>query len=114
MVGLFIVAAVGIAVIMDLWDLLDMKYRLTPKNLAQHFAARAVGLIFVPSMVYLFWFYVHFSILNLSGPGDAYMSAQFQNTLSNSPLRMQSLGKVVPVAINNNKYLTVICNRHNV
>lgn len=93
MIGLFVTAAVGIAVIMDLWELLDMKYGQSPKKLAQHFFARAFGLILVPSIVYMFWFYIHFEILNLSGPGDKFMSAQFQNTLSNSPLRMQSLGK---------------------
>jgi dolichyl-phosphate-mannose-protein mannosyltransferase len=93
MIGLFVVAAVGIAVIMDLWELLDIKYGLSTKNLAQHFGARAVGLILVPSIIYIFWFYIHFAILNHSGSGDAFMSAQFQNTLSNSPTRMQSLGK---------------------
>lgn len=33
MIGLFVVAAIGIAVIMDLWELLDTKYRLTNVSL---------------------------------------------------------------------------------
>ncbi|KAI8637449.1 glycosyltransferase family 39 protein [Parasitella parasitica] len=92
MIGLFVVAAVGVAVVMDLWDLLDkQKYGLKDRDLARHFAARVVGLILVPAAVYLFWFYIHFTILKFSGPGDAYMSSRFQDTLTNSPLRINSL-----------------------
>ncbi|GAA5816412.1 hypothetical protein MFLAVUS_009941 [Mucor flavus] len=91
MIGLFVVASIGIAVIMDLWELLDTKYQLTKKTLAQHFLARAVSLIIIPSVVYMFWFYIHFKILNISGPGDSYMSAKFQSTLLNNPLGLHSL-----------------------
>lgn len=35
MVGMFMVAVVGIAVVMDLWDLLDIKYRLTTVSLSK-------------------------------------------------------------------------------
>lgn len=59
----------------------------------KHFYARAFSLIFLPIVIYLFWFYVHFAILNESGPGDSFMSARFQDTLKNSPLKMQALGK---------------------
>ena len=59
----------------------------------KHFYARAFALIIVPIFVYLFWFYVHFAILNESGPGDNFMSARFQDTLKNSPLKMAALGK---------------------
>lgn len=58
-----------------------------------HFNARAFGLIVVPISVYLFWFYVHFAVLNESGPGDTFMSAGFQETLKNSAIKMKSLGK---------------------
>jgi dolichyl-phosphate-mannose-protein mannosyltransferase len=60
----------------------------------RHFYARAFSLIVVPITVYLFWFYVHFAILNESGPGDDFMSPQFQDTLKNSPLKMLALGKL--------------------
>ncbi|KAL9537014.1 hypothetical protein MBANPS3_012165 [Mucor bainieri] len=94
MIGLFVVAAVGLAVVMDLWDLLDKKkYGLSDKTLVQHLGARVAGLIIVPALVYLFWFYIHFAILKFSGPGDAYMSTRFQDTLTNNPLRINSLGK---------------------
>lgn len=59
----------------------------------KHFYARAFALIAVPITVYLFWFYVHFAILNESGPGDSFMSTRFQDTLKNSPLKMAALGK---------------------
>ncbi|EPB81558.1 hypothetical protein HMPREF1544_11707 [Mucor circinelloides 1006PhL] len=92
MIGLFVVAAVGLAVVMDLWDLLDKKkYGLNNKTLIQHLGARIAGLILLPAVVYLFWFYIHFAILKFSGPGDAYMSTRFQDTLTNNPLRINSL-----------------------
>ncbi|KAI7890139.1 glycosyltransferase [Mucor mucedo] len=91
MVGVFMVAVIGIAVLMDLWDLLDVKHQLSNKTLAQHFGARCIGLIIVPSLIYLVWFYIHFAILTISGPGDMYMSAKFQSTLADSPSRLQSL-----------------------
>jgi dolichyl-phosphate-mannose-protein mannosyltransferase len=59
----------------------------------KHFGARFFGFILVPAAVYLFWFYVHFAVLNQSGPGDVFMSTQFQNTLKNSPLRLKTIGR---------------------
>jgi dolichyl-phosphate-mannose-protein mannosyltransferase len=59
----------------------------------KHFYARAFALIAVPAVVYLFWFYIHFAILNESGPGDSFMTTRFQDTLKNSPLKMSALGK---------------------
>lgn len=64
----------------------------------RHFNARALGLIVVPVCIYLFWFYVHFAILDQSGPGDSFMSAAFQETLKNSAIKMKSLGRYHPVA----------------
>lgn len=61
----------------------------------KHFYARAFSLIIVPIGIYLFWFYIHFAILNESGPGDSFMSSRFQDTLKNSPLKMSALGNVL-------------------
>ena len=58
----------------------------------KHFAARAVGLIVVPAIVYLFWFWVHFAVLTKSGTGDDFMSPAFQQTLLDSPLMLNSEG----------------------
>ncbi|KAG0302014.1 hypothetical protein BGZ98_007863 [Dissophora globulifera] len=81
MVGLLTVATIGVAVLCDLWVLLDIRRRLTMQEFMRHFWARAFALIFVPMVIYLFWFYVHFAVLTHSGPGDDFMSSEFQETL---------------------------------
>jgi hypothetical protein len=53
---------------------------------AKHFLARVLGLIVIPAIVYLFWFWVHFAVLTRSGTGDEFMSPAFQQTLADSPL----------------------------
>ncbi|KAK8139876.1 glycosyltransferase family 39 protein [Apiospora sp. TS-2023a] len=86
-VGLFAFVTIGSAVIIDLWDLLDVKRPgggLSLPDFGKHFAARAFGLIIMPFIFYLFWFQVHFSILSRSGPGDDFMSPEFQETLSDN------------------------------
>ena len=118
MVGLFVVAMIGFSVVYDLWMLLDIKRGLTmvsgtwkegggggiwktfidmcvscQNQFLKHFYARAFSLILVPVVIYLFWFYVHFAILIESGPGDAFMTTRFQDTLQNSPLKMSALGE---------------------
>ncbi|KAF0357977.1 glycosyltransferase family 39 protein [Gigaspora margarita] len=91
LVGLFTVLTIGIAVIVDLWNLLDIKRGLTMDHFKKHFYARAIGLIIVPIFVYLFWFYLHFAILNTSGPGDSFMSPAFQETLQGNVMSLESL-----------------------
>ncbi|CAG8439456.1 7653_t:CDS:10, partial [Scutellospora calospora] len=91
LVGLFSVLTIGAAVITDLWNLLDIKRGLTMEHFKKHFYARVFGLIIVPISVYLFWFYVHFSILTISGPGDSFMSPAFQETLQGNVMTLESL-----------------------
>lgn len=84
-VGLFAFVTIGSAVAIDLWGLLDVNRRqgaLSLPDFGKHFAARAFALIIVPFGFYLFWFQVHFAILYRSGPGDDFMSPEFQETLS--------------------------------
>ncbi|KAI1780019.1 glycosyltransferase family 39 protein [Hypoxylon cercidicola] len=86
-VGTFAFVTIGSAVIIDLWDLLDIKRpggALNLRDFSYHFAARAVGLIVIPFLFYLFWFQVHFAILTRSGPGDDFMTPEFQETLSDN------------------------------
>ncbi|KAK3906851.1 Dolichyl-phosphate-mannose--protein mannosyltransferase [Staphylotrichum tortipilum] len=86
-VGLFAFITIGSAVAIDLWDLLDIKRpggALSLPDFGKHFAARAFGLILMPFLFYLFWFQVHFSILTRSGPGDDFMTPEFQETLSDN------------------------------
>ncbi|KAI1908710.1 Dolichyl-phosphate-mannose--protein mannosyltransferase 4 [Ophidiomyces ophidiicola] len=93
-VGLFTFVTIGSAVLIDLWNLLDINRRggaLTMLQFGQHFAARAFGLIVVPFFFYLFWFQIHFAILNKSGPGDNFMSPEFQETLADNALASKSM-----------------------
>ncbi|KAK7719559.1 Dolichyl-phosphate-mannose--protein mannosyltransferase 4 [Diaporthe eres] len=86
-VGLFAFVTIGSAVAIDLWDLLDVKRpggALSMPDFGKHFAARAFGLIVMPFIFYLFWFQVHFAVLNRSGPGDDFMTPEFQETLSDN------------------------------
>ncbi|KAE9373338.1 glycosyltransferase family 39 protein [Stipitochalara longipes BDJ] len=86
-VGVFSFVTIGSAVAIDLWDLLNVKRRqgaLSLPEFGKHFAARAAGLIIIPFFFYLFWFQVHFAILSRSGPGDDFMSPEFQETLSDN------------------------------
>ncbi|KAG2222952.1 hypothetical protein INT45_012930 [Circinella minor] len=91
MVGLFTVGSIGVAATVDIWNLLDIRHGLSLKEFGKHFLARVVGFVLVPVCVYLFWFYIHFAILNQSGPGDLFMSPQFQATLENSPVSLLSI-----------------------
>ncbi|SPO48220.1 probable PMT4 -dolichyl-phosphate-mannose--protein O-mannosyltransferase [Moesziomyces antarcticus] len=86
MVGLFTFFTIGAAVVWDLWKLLDIRRGLDMDHVVRHFFARFFALIVLPFGVYLFWFWVHFAILIKSGPGDVFMSSQFQQTLQGNPM----------------------------
>ena len=93
-VGLFAFVTIGSAVIIDLWDLLNIKRiggAISLPTFGKHFGARAIGLIVLPFFFYLFWFQVHFAILTRSGPGDDFMSPEFQETLSDNAMLASSI-----------------------
>lgn len=109
-VGLFCTALVGLYTAEDLWNkfgnlkiskvswllAISMLTRTNESKveLGAHVGTRVVGLIIIPTLVYMFSFYVHFLILENSGPGDAQMSSLFQANLrgtevgTNSPLEI--------------------------
>ncbi|ODV94771.1 hypothetical protein PACTADRAFT_50632 [Pachysolen tannophilus NRRL Y-2460] len=89
-VGVFTFFTIGFAVLVDLWALLDYKKGLTIKQFYRHFISRFISLLVLPFIIYLSWFYVHFAILTKSGPGDAFMSPEFQETLGDSPLAREA------------------------
>lgn len=91
LVGVFGFLTVGGAVIWDLWNLLDIRRGVPIRKFAKHFCARALFLIMVPIFVYLGWFWVHFAILTKTGPGDTFMSADFQQTLQGNELLEHSI-----------------------
>lgn len=95
-VGLFTYLTVGVAVLADLYNLLDIRGKkakdvLSVKLVVKHFAARFYALAVGPFLLYLFWFYVHFSILTNSGPGNNHMSPDFQATLNKNPMVEQAI-----------------------
>ncbi|KAF8511836.1 glycosyltransferase family 39 protein [Hysterangium stoloniferum] len=90
MVGLFTFLTIGTAVLVDLWGLLDIKKGYTMDYFWRHLAARTIGLIVIPAIVYLSFFWVHFAILYKTGTGDGFMSPEFQETLIGNPLLLNS------------------------
>ena len=105
-VGVFTFFSIGCAVCIDLWGLLDVNRRqgaLTLPEFGKHFVARLFGLIVIPFFFYLFWFQIHFAILSRSGPGDDFMTPEFQETLSDNIMALQSV---------NINYYDVITLRH--
>ena len=93
-VGAFTFFSIGVPVLIDLWDLMDINRKqgqLSLPEFGKHFGARVVGFIVVPFLMYLFWFQVHFAILNRSGPGDDFMTPEFQETLSDNLMTSQAL-----------------------
>ncbi|KAI9690739.1 MAG: hypothetical protein M1820_009836 [Bogoriella megaspora] len=94
-VGVFTFFSIGVPVMIDLWGLLDINRRqgaLTLPEFGKHLGARVIGLIIVPFFFYLFWFQVHFAILSRSGPGDDFMTPEFQETLSDNIMTQQAVG----------------------
>ncbi|RMZ87301.1 hypothetical protein DV736_g5470, partial [Chaetothyriales sp. CBS 134916] len=92
-VGAFATAMVGLYTIEDLWAKFgDLK--LPKTELGAHFLVRVFGLILVPLAVYMFSFWIHFLVLENSGPGDAQMSSLFQ-----ANLRGTEVGKDSPLEI---------------
>ncbi|KLO17468.1 glycosyltransferase family 39 protein [Schizopora paradoxa] len=79
-VGLFTIATIGCATILQLWNLLG-DLRVSPMLWIKHFMARAICLIGVPILFYMSMFAIHFAILENSGDGDGFMSSEFQHTL---------------------------------
>jgi len=88
--GILTVVAIGLAVLIDLWDILDHNKNPSIDHFYRHFGARAIGLIVVPFVVYLSFFYVHFAVLTRSGPGDNFMSPEFQETLTGNEMLLNS------------------------
>jgi len=71
-------------------------------ELAAHVAARVVGLIILPFLVYLLSFAIHFAVLTNSGPGDAQMSSLFQ-----ANLRGTNVGRDSPLEIAYGSLVTI-------
>ncbi|KAJ2160002.1 hypothetical protein GGF46_002610 [Coemansia sp. RSA 552] len=83
-VGLFLIPAIGLSTVTDLWDKVADRGN-SVACLALHFVARAWGLIVVPVAVYLAWFGVHFAVLHRMGPDAAVLTPEFRASLTGAP-----------------------------
>ncbi|OZJ06225.1 hypothetical protein BZG36_00764 [Bifiguratus adelaidae] len=79
-VGLFTMASIGVATLANLWNIIG-DTSVNALTYGRHFAARAICLIVLPWSIYIMMYSVHFAVLNKSGSGDGFMSAEFQHTL---------------------------------
>ncbi|KAG8562030.1 hypothetical protein GDO81_015569 [Engystomops pustulosus] len=89
-VGLFVIILVGVNTALDLWKLLG-DLSLTLDIILHHLAARVVCLILLPLALYSLIFFVHFTVLNKSGPGDGFFSSAFQSRLIGNNLHNASM-----------------------
>ena len=55
-VGVMTYSAIGFAVVVNLWQLLDIKAGLSLRQFMRHFSKRLNGLVLIPFVIYLFWF----------------------------------------------------------
>lgn len=90
LVGLFATTLVGMYTAEDLWNKLG-DTKMPVRTYLRHWCARIVGLIVIPACVYLLSFWMHFAILNKTGPGDAQMSSLFQANLEGSDMAKSPL-----------------------
>ncbi|CAH7674855.1 family 39 glycosyltransferase [Phakopsora pachyrhizi] len=90
LIGLFTFFSIGMAVALDLWEMLDIRKGHSLDHVGRHVLARVSALIVLPLAIYVFWFWIHFKVLIYSGTGDEFMSSAFQETLIGSPLTIAS------------------------
>ncbi|KAG1233350.1 hypothetical protein G6F68_003622 [Rhizopus microsporus] len=79
-VGLFTMATVGLSTIKQLWYIWG-NLQVTKSQFTAHFIFRFIGLFILPIILYISCFYIHFAILTQPGPGDTFMTVEFQNEL---------------------------------
>lgn len=87
-IGCFTTFLVGLFIIAELWILLIQK-NVEFTQFIRVFAERALYLIALPILIYLFFFLVHFRIVNHSSPDDGHMSSFFQSTLKGNEHRFR-------------------------
>ncbi|GBP88989.1 Protein O-mannosyl-transferase 2 [Eumeta japonica] len=88
-VGLFLVLFVGLLTIADLWNVLGDLSK--PVSLTiKHLFGRTVTLILWPILLYIFFFWIHLTVLSKSGNGDGFYSSGFQARLEGNSLHNAS------------------------
>ena len=99
-VGLFIMGAIGICTLCDVWDASSVKRTRSDFTAASHWLARLFCLLAIPAVIFVIPYWIHLKIVNKTGPGDDYMTPQFQsalegNKITNSALPVYYGSKVV-------------------
>ncbi|VVD04818.1 unnamed protein product, partial [Leptidea sinapis] len=93
-VGLFIVLFVGLRTIADLWNVLGDLTK--PVSLTvKHLIGRSITLIVWPITLYIFFFWIHLTVLSKSGNGDGFYSSGFQARLEGNSLHKASAPRVL-------------------
>lgn len=90
-VGLFIMLIIGVCTLLDLWDVCNVKKTRSNLVVLYHWLARAVCLIGVPLVIFVFSYWVHLQVAYKSGNGDDSMSAEFQSTLQGNKITNEIL-----------------------
>ena len=85
-VGLFVMAAIGIVTLLDLFDVSSIKRTSTDFRVFSHWICRFFCLLLVPIFVFIFLYWIHLTVLSKSGPGDHFMTPQFQSTLEGNKI----------------------------
>lgn len=80
-IGCLTTLLVGLYIIYELWNILMSKKSFFV--FLYKFTLRALLLIVLPILLYLFWFAIHFMLCNKSTSDEAHMSSLFQASLKN-------------------------------
>ncbi|XP_061722029.1 protein O-mannosyl-transferase 2 [Cydia pomonella] len=93
-VGLFVVLFVGLRTVADLWEVLGDLTK--PVSLTvKHLIGRTITLILWPAALYVFFFWIHLTVLSKSGNGDGFYSSGFQARLIGNSLHNASAPRVL-------------------
>ncbi|XP_045537756.1 protein O-mannosyl-transferase 2 [Papilio machaon] len=93
-VGLFLVLFVGLRTIADLWNILGDLTKPVMLTL-KHLIGRTFTLILWPIILYVFFFWIHLTVLSKSGNGDGFYSSGFQARLEGNSLHNASAPRLV-------------------
>lgn len=80
-IGCLTMLQVGVYIVFDLYSKIMF---MELASFGKYFLRRVLYLIMVPAAIYVALFFLHFKIVNNSGPDDGFMSSEFQLSLKNS------------------------------
>ncbi|XP_023953257.2 protein O-mannosyl-transferase 2 [Bicyclus anynana] len=93
-VGLFVVLFAGLRTLADLWNVLGDLTKPVSYTV-KHLIGRSITLIIWPILLYVFFFWIHLTVLSKSGNGDGFYSSGFQARLEGNSLNNASAPRVL-------------------